>query len=292
MTSNWACRPARLPMNDQPPYISRRKKLQLVVILTILAWATQTLFHQWGYSAVITPTAGNRIATIEIRQQGTIFTSLVHLRDIARWSSADAATLAPYAETVIGDLQVPELVRRISATQIAAALHDAGISLATVRLTGFSDCEVTRSATASWTPQAMPHPVQPAIATRIPVTLAPAALANDPAATTRPVQAVAPDVAAAPTTQPARVEVSVPATQPVIAAVPATQASFAVRPGDFITVTFDLHGGQFQTVLRAIDGANGPTVIRAKNEATGETYFVQLWSATAGKYLPYVVSSD
>ena len=34
-------------INGRP--LGPRKKVQLMVILTILAWATQTLFHQWGY---------------------------------------------------------------------------------------------------------------------------------------------------------------------------------------------------------------------------------------------------
>ncbi|HEX8523870.1 MAG TPA: hypothetical protein VF669_16570 [Tepidisphaeraceae bacterium] len=39
-------------MNYPPPgnRLSMRKTVQLMVILTILAWATQTLFHQWGYT--------------------------------------------------------------------------------------------------------------------------------------------------------------------------------------------------------------------------------------------------
>src|ERR1700678_1665297 len=35
-------------MNNQRP-LSNRKFVQLMLALTILAWATQTLFHQWGY---------------------------------------------------------------------------------------------------------------------------------------------------------------------------------------------------------------------------------------------------
>jgi hypothetical protein len=51
MESNWACRAARLTMNYPPPRLSARKKVQLMVIVTILAWATQTLFHQWGHGS-------------------------------------------------------------------------------------------------------------------------------------------------------------------------------------------------------------------------------------------------
>ncbi len=263
-----------------------------MVIVTILAWATQTLFHQWGYGAVIVPAATT--PTIEIRERALISSPVVHLKDIARWSSADAAVLAPYAETVIGDLQSPQLIRQISVRQIAGALHDAGISLATVRLAGSSDCEVTRSATASWTPVAVARPVQAAALSRIPATLAPVKLANEPAATTRPVVAIAEPVKAAPATGPTIAKASVAATQPAVAAagMPATQPSFTVRPGDPITATFDIYGTQLQTVLSAIDPAKGPETIRAKNDATGEEYFVKLTSATEGKVLPYVASTE
>ena len=37
--------------------LGMRKTVQLMVILTILAWATQTLLSQWGYGATL-PVAG------------------------------------------------------------------------------------------------------------------------------------------------------------------------------------------------------------------------------------------
>ena len=41
----------------QPRPLGPRKTVQLMVILTILAWATQTLFHQWGFGGIIFPSA-------------------------------------------------------------------------------------------------------------------------------------------------------------------------------------------------------------------------------------------
>src|SRR3954466_15644541 len=41
----------------QPRPLSPRKTVQLMVVLTILAWATQTLFRQWGYGGVVFPAA-------------------------------------------------------------------------------------------------------------------------------------------------------------------------------------------------------------------------------------------
>ena len=40
-------------MNNNNPRLTKRKQVQLLVILTILAWATQTLMHQWGFSQVV-----------------------------------------------------------------------------------------------------------------------------------------------------------------------------------------------------------------------------------------------
>jgi flagella basal body P-ring formation protein FlgA len=39
--------------NGRP--LSKKKQVQLMIALTILAWATQTLRHQWGYGAVVPP---------------------------------------------------------------------------------------------------------------------------------------------------------------------------------------------------------------------------------------------
>jgi len=35
--------------------LSKRKQVQLLVALTILAWATQTLFKQWGFGQEVGP---------------------------------------------------------------------------------------------------------------------------------------------------------------------------------------------------------------------------------------------
>jgi flagella basal body P-ring formation protein FlgA len=42
-------------MNNPRPLMSIRKTVQLMVILTLLAWATQTLFAQWGRGGLILP---------------------------------------------------------------------------------------------------------------------------------------------------------------------------------------------------------------------------------------------
>ena len=119
---------------DHPPRpFSKRKTIQLMVILTILAWATQTLFHQWGYGA-----------TIEIRQTAAVAGSTVTLKDIACWSRADAQAASAWSDIIVATVATPELSKNITADQIKSALHDAGIGLANVHLSGAATCVVSR----------------------------------------------------------------------------------------------------------------------------------------------------
>src|SRR6476620_10615944 len=95
--------------------ISKRKTVQLMIALTILAWATQTLMHQWGFGAEITAApstqstdeAGEKFvpadpstfgATVEMRAEATIVGAEVKLKQVCRWSDRDAAALAPIAD--------------------------------------------------------------------------------------------------------------------------------------------------------------------------------------------------
>src|SRR3954463_16728016 len=82
--------------------LTNRKMVRLMIALTILAWATQTLMHQWGFGAEISiasqqqqPTekfvpadAMSRGATLELRPEATISTPEIKLRQVCRWSDA------------------------------------------------------------------------------------------------------------------------------------------------------------------------------------------------------------
>src|SRR3954447_20393516 len=106
------------PMINPNGRITKRKMVRLMIALTILAWATQTLMHQWGFGAEIRASeqqsdqrdarqarekfvpadAAARGATLELRPEATISTPEVRLRQICRWSDADNAAVAPLAE--------------------------------------------------------------------------------------------------------------------------------------------------------------------------------------------------
>src|SRR3712207_1133954 len=100
-------------MNHHPRPLSTRKKVQLMVALTILAWATQTLFHQWGFGADVAARPASAGApsekfvpgtarfaagaTLEMRTEATVLGTDVKLKQVCRWSSADEAVFAPLA---------------------------------------------------------------------------------------------------------------------------------------------------------------------------------------------------
>src|SRR3954470_18086914 len=95
--------------------ITKRKMVRLMVALTILAWATQTLFHQWGFGAEVgaspapapapasAPASAPQDkfvpgtarfaagATLEFRGEATVYGPEVKLRQVCRWSARDAA---------------------------------------------------------------------------------------------------------------------------------------------------------------------------------------------------------
>ena len=153
-------------MNGRP--ISKRKTVQLMVILTILAWATQTLFHQWGFGQDVTaspvptqtrsqaqPTQQDKFvpgtarfaagATLELRGEATVIGPEVKLRQVCRWSSRDAAAFAPVADLVLARIPSETPFQALTLEQIRSTLHDAGVNLAIVKFSGPTSCTITRS---------------------------------------------------------------------------------------------------------------------------------------------------
>src|SRR5687768_2838290 len=103
-------------MNHNGRPLTMRKKVQLLVALTILAWATQTLLAQWARgeqaagaepAAAFVPREGTllRGATLELRAEARVFGGEVKLRQVCRWSADDAAAFAPVADLVLMKLE-------------------------------------------------------------------------------------------------------------------------------------------------------------------------------------------
>src|SRR5204862_7845552 len=94
-------------MNQNPnPRLTKRRTVVFMIALTILAWATQTLFHQWGFGAepgekFIAPNPSARGASVELRAEAAIVGTEVRLKQVCRWSDADNATMSPMADLVL-----------------------------------------------------------------------------------------------------------------------------------------------------------------------------------------------
>jgi flagella basal body P-ring formation protein FlgA len=168
--------------NGRP--LNKKKQVQLMVALTILAWATQTLRHQWGFGADVDMATAEQAAaidvqaqstapttapadpddaappqesfvpgqarfaagaTLELRSEATIVGGDVKLKQICRWTHDDGTVFAPVADFVITHMKPGIPFRTITIAQLKSTLHDAGINLAMINVVGASACTVARS---------------------------------------------------------------------------------------------------------------------------------------------------
>jgi len=150
---------AMLTPNGQ---LSKRKTIQLMVALTILAWATQTLMHQWGFGAEIgaapatqpseesaerfvpsnAPSFG---ATLEMRNEATIVGAEVKLKQVCRWADSDSSSLSPIAELIVARITPGKPFKSISINEIKSVLMDAKVNLAGINFVGPLSCTINRS---------------------------------------------------------------------------------------------------------------------------------------------------
>lgn len=140
--------------NGRP--LGTRKRIQVLLAVVLLAWATQTLLHQWGFGAEIQDAqvqekfvpgdarypAG---AVLELRGDATIVGAEVKLRQIARWSDADAALFAPVADLVVTRTNPRSPFVSITVEQLRNLLRGAGMNLALIHFAGPTVCTITRS---------------------------------------------------------------------------------------------------------------------------------------------------
>ena len=127
--------------------LSKKKQVLLLVALTLLAWATQTLFAQWarGQERFVPADPRAAVATLELRGEAVVVGSEVTLRQIARWSKRDDDAFAPLASLVVLRLDAREPYRSISLAELQATLRDAGANLASIHFAGPLSCTVGRS---------------------------------------------------------------------------------------------------------------------------------------------------
>jgi len=138
-----------------------RKIIQGLIILTLLAWATHTLVSQWGFAADIeradSPVLSEEkflpsvsfaaVAVVELRSDATIAGAEIRLKQIARWSDADAAAMRQNADLIVSRFERNQTARTIDIETLKSTLEDAGVNLALINFQGAISCKVARSDT-------------------------------------------------------------------------------------------------------------------------------------------------
>jgi flagella basal body P-ring formation protein FlgA len=285
-------------MMNPRPVMSMRKTVQLLVILTLLAWATQTLFAQWGYgglilandpSSSIAPEQPQRDgATLEVRDRiEPTADGTVTLRDVCRWSDRDANVLGPLADIVLARLSEAGRARKITVNDIRSALGDAGANLTTVHFTGSATCMIgTANATEETEKDASrageaetkdPFAPQPVVAEETPTTQPfheEPVVFEEQLVLTRPLskgqRLIASDIATK------RVQIAAPSTQPAEAVTKddlvGQLAARNMKAGDVLdadAVTSPplVNKGEFMTVSLKIGATEVETVARAMETA-------------------------
>ena len=143
-------------MNNNGRPLPMRKQVQILIALTILAWATQTLFAQWSRGAEVGPDSRSsstfvprdgvlRGGTIELRGEARVYGADVKLKQVCRWSDADAAMFAPVADLVLAKLETRKPYKVIDVKDVRQTLEDAGINVALVRFSGPTECTASRT---------------------------------------------------------------------------------------------------------------------------------------------------
>lgn len=130
-----------------------------LIILAMLAWSALlpmrlSCYGQEASSAsdltdgqkfVPSDSLSSPAGTLELRQEATVFGGDVKLKQICRWSEADAPVFTPIADLVV--LHVPDKTpfQPISVDNIRQTLHEAGINIAMINFAGATSCTISRS---------------------------------------------------------------------------------------------------------------------------------------------------
>src|SRR5947209_4443090 len=129
-------------MNNNGMPLGTRKKIQLLLLMTFLAWATHLLLHQWGYGAEVIPTEAGADgvsaekfvpgtaryaagAALELRSEAIVYGAEIKLKQVCRWSDRDAKVFEPIADLVLTHFQTKAAFASISIDELKQILHDA-----------------------------------------------------------------------------------------------------------------------------------------------------------------------
>ncbi len=143
--------------------LTKKKQVQFLILLTLLAWATQTLMHQWGFGQDVTPpldamsdapgqekfvpqnTDSTPSGTLELREDANISGADVTLKQICRWSDGDGPIFTPIADLKVLHFDDGASFRTVAVDDVRETLHEAGVNIAMINFTGATICSITRT---------------------------------------------------------------------------------------------------------------------------------------------------
>jgi flagella basal body P-ring formation protein FlgA len=126
-----------------------RKMIQGLIILTLLAWATQTLVSQWGFGDEVQEkfiSASRPLTLIDLKTEVTITGNEIRLNQIARWPGIGEDAMEQTGDLIVARFESGKLSRTIDLDEVKALLEGAGVGLASIDFLGALRCVVTRSA--------------------------------------------------------------------------------------------------------------------------------------------------
>lgn len=91
------------------------------------------------------PTEHTPVSSIEMRDEATVATGDVTLKQICRWPDADAEAFAAVADLVVLRLGDGKAFGTLSIDQLQSMLRDAGVNPSMVNFSGAATCTVSRS---------------------------------------------------------------------------------------------------------------------------------------------------
>src|SRR6266568_4167269 len=111
-----------------------KKIIQGLIILTLLAWATQTLVAQWGFGDEVSlekfVVPSRRSTVIELKSEAMIAGNEIRLNQIARWPGAGDDVMEQTGDLILGRFAAGKFSRAIDLDEVKVILEGAGVNLA------------------------------------------------------------------------------------------------------------------------------------------------------------------
>ena len=99
-----------------------KKMIQGLIILTLLAWATQTLVSQWGFGDEVFIAARTGLV-VELKNEATVGGIEIRLNQIARWPDAAGDVMEQTGDLIVGRFATGKTSLAIDLEEVKAMLH-------------------------------------------------------------------------------------------------------------------------------------------------------------------------